>query len=211
MLRKVPVLLVPFVLASPAISHGEQSGPSNYDECIIDALRGVSSDVAARAIIDSCQKLYPEPKRKSVPQALPAPTPEPAPTPATAAAESGASPAATSTAAPVVSTAAAAAPPPLDTAAARALTADELERLSARAKVFGASYRVTVNNGNPNLTLTEVTIAVWDDTDLGATREEYSEVVQIAPQTSAMVKYTVHYRGDETGWNWGVVAARGVE
>ena len=51
MLRKVPVLLVLFVLASPAISHGEQSGPSNYDECIIDALRGVSSDVAARAIM----------------------------------------------------------------------------------------------------------------------------------------------------------------
>ena len=67
------------------------------------------------------------------------------------------------------------APPPLDTAAARALTADELARLGAKAKVFGASYRVTVNNGNPNLTLTEVTIAVWDDTDLGATREEYSD------------------------------------
>ena len=178
MSRKVPVLLVPLVLLCPAISHGDESTPSNYDECIIDALRGVSSDVAARAIIDSCQKLYPEPERESVPQALPAP---------------------------------ATAPPPLDTAAARALTADELARLGAKAKVFGASYRVTVNNGNPNLTLTEVTIAVWDDTDLGATREEYSEVVQIAPQTSAMVKYTVHYRGDETGWNWGVVAARGVE
>jgi len=198
MLHKAPVLLVPLVLLCPTISHGEQSGPSNYDECIIDALRGVSSDVAARAIIDSCQNLYPESKRESEPQALPAPTP------ATAAA-------ATSTAAPVVSTAAATAPPPLDTAAARALTADELARLGAKAKVFGASYRVTVDNGNPNLTLTEVTIAVWDDTDLGATREEYSEAVQIGPQTSAMVKYTVHYQGVETGWNWGVVAARGVE
>lgn len=191
MLHKAPILLVPLVLLCPTISHGEQSGPSNYDECVIDALRGVSSDVAARAIIDSCQNLYPESKRESEPQALPAPTPEPAPTPVTAAA--------------------AAAPPPLDTAAARALTADELARLGAKAKVFGASYRVTVDNGNPNLTLTEVTIAVWDDTDLGATREEYSEAVEIAPQTSAMVKYTVHYQGVETGWNWGVVAARGVE
>ena len=180
MLHKAPILLVPLVLLCPTISHGEQSGPSNYDECVIDALRGVSSDVAARAIIDSCQNLYPESKRESEPQALPAP-------------------------------ATAAAPPPLDTAAARALTADELARLGAKAKVFGASYRVTVDNGNPNLTLTEVTIAVWDDTDLGATREEYSEAVQIGPQTSAMVKYTVHYQGVETGWNWGVVAARGVE
>lgn len=191
MLHKAPILLVPLVLLCPTISHGEQSGPSNYDECVIDALRGVSSDVAARAIIDSCQNLYPESKRESEPQALPAPTPEPAPTPVTAAA--------------------AAAPPPLDTTGARALTADELARLGAKAKVFGASYRVTVDNGNPNLTLTEVTIAVWDDTDLGATREEYSEAVEIAPQTSAMVKYTVHYQGVETGWNWGVVAARGVE
>ena len=209
MLHKAPALLVPLLLLCPAISHGDESAPSNYDECIIDALRGVSSDVAARAIIDSCQNLYPESKPESTPQALPAPTPEP--TPATAAAEGGASPAATSAAAPVVSTVAAAAPPPLDTTAARALTADELARLSAKAKVFGASYRVTVNNDNPNLTVTELTIAVWDDTDLGATREEYSEAVQIAPQTSAMVKYTVHYRGVETGWNWGVVAARGVE
>ena len=182
MLRKVPVLLVPLVLLCPAISHGEQSGPSNFDECIIDSMRGVSSDVAARAIIDSCRNLYPESQRESAPQALPAPMP-----------------------------ASAAAPPPLDTTGARALTADELARLGAKAKVFGASYRVTVNNGNPNLTLTEVTIAVWDDTDLGATREEFSEAVRIAPQTSAMVKYTVQYRGDETGWNWGIVAARGVE
>ena len=59
--------------------------------------------------------------------------------------------------------------------------------------------------------MTEVTIAVWDDSDLGATRKEYSEAVRIAPQTSVVVKYTVHYRGVETGWNWDVVAARGVE
>lgn len=177
MLRKVPVLIVPLVLLCPVISHGEQSGPSNFDECIIDAMRGVSSDVAARAIIDSCRNLYPESQRESAPQALP--VPGPAPTPAPTAVEDGASPAAASVAAPAAPAAIPVAPPPLDTAGARALT--------------------------------EVTIAVWDDTDFGATREEFSEAVRIAPQTSAMVKYTVHDRGDETGWNWGVVAARGVE
>ena len=103
------------------------------------------------------------------------------------------------------------APAPLDMAGERNLTGDELARLSAKAKVFGSTYRVTINNGNPNLTLTDVTIAVWDDSDLGATRNEYSEATQSAPQTSAMVKYTVHYRGDETGWNWRVVAARGID
>jgi hypothetical protein len=205
MLHKLPVLLVPLVLLSPALSHGDSSDPSNYDECILDALRGVSSDVAAQAIIDSCRRLYPEAPQAAAPQAAPPPPPAPAPV------GSVAEPAAASVPAPQAQAAPPAAPAPLDTTGARALTADELAKLRAAAKVFGDAYRVTVVNDNPNLTLTEVTIAVWDETDLGATREEYSEPVQIGPQTSAMVKYAVRYRGQETGWRWGVVAARGVE
>ena len=77
--------------------------------------------------------------------------------------------------------------------------------------MFGSTYRVTVSNGNPDLTLTEVTIAVWDDNDPATSRKEYSEAVEIAPQSSARVRYIVHYRGDETGWNWGIVAARGAD
>ena len=203
MLRRLPVLLVSLALLCPTISHGAPSEPSNYDECIIDAMRGVSSDVAAQAIIDSCRNLFPESKSEAAPQAAPATVPAPAAeraAPVPAAAEI-----------PAAQAAPPAAPAPLDTAGARSLTADELARLSAKAKVFGSTYRVTINNDNPNLTLTEVTIAVWDDNDLGQSREEYSEAVQIAPQTSAMVKYTVVYRGDDTGWNWGVVAARGVD
>ena len=194
MLRKIPVLLAPFVLLCPMLSYGGQSDPSNFDECIIDAMRGVSSDVAARAIIESCGNLFPESKPEAEGQAAPASDPAPAAavTPAPEAAP------------PV-------APAPLDMAGERNLTGDELAQLSAKAKVFGDTYRVTIDNGNPNVTLTEVTIAVWDDSDLGATRSEHSEATQIAPQTSAMVKYTVHYRGDETGWNWGVVAARGID
>ena len=166
MLRKMPILLASLVLLCPGLGHGDTADPSNYDECIIDAMRGVSSDVAASAIIESCRNLFPQTEQEAAPSG---------------------------------------------TAAARSLTADELGRLKARAKVFGSTYRVTIENGNPNLTLTEVTIAVWDDSDLGATRQEYSEAVQIEPLASAMVKYTVHYRGDETGWNWKVVAASGAE
>ena len=177
---KVPTLLVLLILLWPTHSQGDPSEPSNFDECIIDAMRGVSSDVAARAIIDSCRNLFPESKSEAAPQVAPA-------------------------AAPLATAA------PLDTTSARSLTADELARLSAKAKVFGSTYRVTINNDNPDLTLTEVTIAVWDDNDRGVSRKEYSEAVQIAPLTTAMVKYTVIYRGDGTGWNWGVVAARGVE
>ena len=189
MLRNVPVLLASVVFLFPATSHGDSLEASNYDECIIDAMRGVSSDVAARAIIESCRNLFPEPPREVAP---PAPTAEAVPAPAAVPAT------------PV-------APASIDTAEARSLTTEELGRLSAAAKIFGSAYRVTVNNGNPNLTLTEVTIAVWDDDDPTVNRKEYKEAARIAPLTSGVVKYTVHYRGSETGWSWRVVAARGVE
>ena len=186
MLRKLPALLLPLVLLCPSISHGVPDDPSNYDECIIDAMKGVSSDVAARAIIESCRNLFPASQSEA---ALPAAEPAPA----------------------AAQPAPAAAPAAVDASNARALTADELGQLSAKAKVFGDSYRVTVNNGNPDLTLTEVTIAVWDDTDLAYARLEHSEAAQIGPQASAEIRYTVRYRGDESGWRWAVVGARGVE
>lgn len=199
MLRKMPVLLLPIALLSPTVGYGGLFGPSNYDECITDSMKGVSSDVAARAIIEACRNRFPESARvPDTPAATaPAATPEPAAAPAPSA-----SPKPAAAADPV-------APAELDTAGARQLTADELGRVRATAKIFGSTYRVTVVNDNPDLTLTEVTIAVWDDGDGGATRKEYSEAVRIAPQTSALVTYTVHYRGDETSWNWGIAAARG--
>lgn len=195
MLRQLPVLFFPLVLLAPSISHG---APSNYDECITDTMKGVSSDVAARAIIESCRNLFPSSEGEAAPPDAPANEPAPV------AREVGAAAATGGAAAAVV-------PAPLDTTRARRLTADELALLRTKAKVFGSTYRITVNNGTPNLVLTEVTIAVWDDSDPAAGRKEYSEAVEIAPQASAEVKYIVHYRGDETSWRWGVVAARGVE
>ena len=182
MLRKIPVLLAALVLLHPAAGNAGLFAPSNYDECITETMRGVSSDIAARAIIESCRNLFPK-----------APSEEPAP------------------AAPAPSPAPAAAPAPLESAAARNLTADELARLSYKAKIFGSTYRVTVENDNPGLTLTEVTIAVWDNGSPVTSRNEYRQTVQIEPGTTAEVKYEVHYRGEETSWDWALVAARGVQ
>ena len=182
-------------LLCPSISQGGPDNPSNYDECIIDAMKGVSSDVAARAIIESCRRLFPASHSEAPPAAEPAPTPA-KPVPAVV---------------PVAPPPAEPAPAAIETSDARELTADELDRLGAKAKVFEDSYRVTVNNGNPGLTLTEVTIAVWDDSDPASARVEHSEAAQIGPQASAEIKYTVRYRGEESGWRWAVVAARGVE
>jgi len=197
MLRKLPILLLPFVVLCPSISHGDTDKPANYDECIVDAMKGVSSDIAARAIIDSCRNLFPaSPGEAAAPALPPAPVPEPAP-------PAGAAPAAKA--------ASLAAPAQLDTTDARELTAEEFARLSSKSRVFGDTYRVTIENRNPDLTLTEVTIAVWDSNDPATPRSEHSQSVRIGPQESAEVKYIVRYRGDETGWSWGVVGARGVK
>ena len=43
-------------------------GGNNYDECIVESMKGVKSDVAARSIIRSCREKFPdrdELKRKS--------------------------------------------------------------------------------------------------------------------------------------------------
>ncbi|HKQ34473.1 MAG TPA: hypothetical protein VJT11_04120 [Nitrospiraceae bacterium] len=38
--------------------HAGLLGPSNYDECITDSMKGVSSEVAARAIMQSCRERF---------------------------------------------------------------------------------------------------------------------------------------------------------
>ena len=36
------------------------AAPSNYDECILESMKGVKSDLAAKSIIRSCRNIYPE-------------------------------------------------------------------------------------------------------------------------------------------------------
>ena len=53
--KKINCLLVSLLLSFSSASQGALFGPSNYNECIIDAMKGVTSDVAARAIKQSCR------------------------------------------------------------------------------------------------------------------------------------------------------------
>ena len=179
MLRTGSSLLVLAVFMFPGVG---QAVPSNYDECILESMKGVSSDVAAQAIISSCRNLYPEQQEvaaqveNTVPQAD-APIPQPV---------------------------------PVATGPGRSLTAAELDKLSARIKAFGSSYTATIQNRNENLTVTEVTIAVWDDANSSSLRE-YPQEVMIAPMESVESRFTVHYKGDELTWAWKVVSARGYD
>lgn len=58
--------------AVPWVSFAGWFGPSDYDECIIDGMKNVTSDVAARLIRQSCAKKFPGKKTPRTPwQTLP--------------------------------------------------------------------------------------------------------------------------------------------
>jgi hypothetical protein len=230
--RPVFATLLAALLAIPGAARSE---PSNYDECILDAMKGVSSDVAARAIIESCRRLFPD-----APEAPPA-----AAAASGAAAAAAASQAASATASPATAsapesaamtesaapasqpgpaTAAAGAaavatlPPGADAAgrsgsspgAVRELSSDELDKLEYRGNFLGTTYRVKVYNGNEQLRLTEVTIAVWDQDDIDGL-ETYRSEVDIQPHDEGTAKYTVVYDGQEATWAWKLVGAKGAQ
>ena len=51
--------VIVFVSFFIGIAHAGLLGPSTYDECISESMKGVTSDIAARAIILSCRNRFP--------------------------------------------------------------------------------------------------------------------------------------------------------
>ena len=100
----------------------------------------------------------------------------------------------------------------------RNLTPEELGKLGATAFVLGDSYRITLHTENEHLTITEVTIALWDESNPDE-RREYSRKVRIAPLASESTKYAVESESDGFDWaasyasesTWGVTAAKGID
>lgn len=184
----LPVLVIACLL-SPGFVRGDVSGYTSYDECILESLKGVSSDVAANAIIASCRSKFPETGSIA---AEPAETP---PEPAGAQ-----QPQAAAEAKAVVAPA----------GASRNLTPEELSKLKATLFGFTTKYRITFENLNEDITVTEVTIAVWDEHDPRGLKK-YTETMHIAPQQDARVTYEVVYMGDDQGWRWKIDSAKGVE
>ena len=188
------ILVTTALLSGPALA--DESEFSSYDECILESLKGVSSDVAANAIIASCRSTFPE----AAPLAAEAAEPAPEPVPETVRPEEAAAAAAAATVAATTV--------PAEPAESRALTQEELAKL--KTTLFGSmtSYRFTFENFNENITITEVTIAVWDDLDPRGLKE-YTETMHIPPQETAKVTYAVIYMGDDQGWRWKIVSAKG--
>jgi hypothetical protein len=59
---KLSVFIVIFVLSIIGPNHQTAMagwfGPSNYDECILDGMKGVTSDLAARAVAGACARKF---------------------------------------------------------------------------------------------------------------------------------------------------------
>ncbi|WP_126445461.1 hypothetical protein [Sulfuricystis multivorans] len=67
MFPKLNLLLLISLLSVPAASFAGWFGPSNYDECILESMKGVTSDVAARMVARSCREKFPD-KPKAQPR-----------------------------------------------------------------------------------------------------------------------------------------------
>jgi hypothetical protein len=188
MIRPACAVFALAFLLGPGQGLADEVRPSTYDECILETLKGVSSDVAANAIIESCRNQFPAQVEVAPVQEEVVAEPEPVET------EQAVVAAGTS----------------------RNLTAEELDKLDATAFIVLDSYRITFRNNNEHLTVTEVTIAVEDKSGPDGLRT-YSERVQIAPLTSGTAKYkvSVESNGFELDTisvsepNWHIAAAQG--
>ncbi len=197
MSRQIIAVLALAVVSCPGMCLADQFRPSTYDECITDTMKGVASDVAARAIISSCRNQFPEVAAIAPQQEEAAPQQEEvAPQQEEVAPQQE----------------------KIASGTSRSLTPDELSQLTASAFVMTDTYRVTFRNGNEHLTITEVTIAVWDKSNPDGLRR-YSQNVRIAPLTSGTAKYTVDYESEgfdygssyEFDSTWSVAAAKGID
>lgn len=203
------------MFAITGAASADEGRPANYDQCITDSMKGVGSDVAARAIIASCRNQFPDTapaEAVAAPASPAAAAPAAAPAAATAPRPAAAPAAPAQAAAPqaVSSTVQQAAP-----AVPRDLVDAELANLSSSAFVFSDSYRFTVRNGNDAITIGEVTIEIWNESRPN-NRRRYTQAVNIAPLSSdtVSVKDVDPKAQYESSWTpgsdamWAIVAAK---
>jgi hypothetical protein len=58
-------LTIAVLVGSAGVSSAGLFGPSNYDECVLDRMQGVKSDLAARVIIAACSNKFSSKKNRS--------------------------------------------------------------------------------------------------------------------------------------------------
>jgi hypothetical protein len=69
-------LTISVLLGSAGVSYAGLFGPSNYNECILERMKGVTSDLAARAIVGACAAKFSSNKKSTPPSKKPEYKPE---------------------------------------------------------------------------------------------------------------------------------------
>jgi hypothetical protein len=67
-MKKIALMMLA-VMSSPAAAG--LFGPSNYDECVLTNLKGVSSDMGARMVAAACARQFPDKKPAARPATKP--------------------------------------------------------------------------------------------------------------------------------------------
>jgi len=144
-----------YILSTPA--NAGWFGPDDYDECILEAMQGVKSDVAAYAIRRSCRDKFPKDVKTQEKET-------------------------------------------------RALTKQELNRITGTASSPMSTLYVTAYNGNTSITVSELTVGYTKTLKGKESTIRLKMKGNIAPLTSNRLTGTVP---DGEMKNWWIASGRG--
>jgi len=66
-MNKILTTIILLLSVLPSVGNAQIFGPSNYEDCIIEGMQGVASDVAAVAVRSACREKFPNKPIKNQP------------------------------------------------------------------------------------------------------------------------------------------------
>ena len=158
------VMISLVLLTTTNIGHADFFGPDTYDECITDSMKGVTSDLAAKAIIASCRKQFSAEKLAG---------------------------------------------------GSRALSGPEKALLTGTGGQSYGYFKVNIYNGNPNVTITELTIGLRPKGVEGAQFRLYRETVSypgpLGPLKRREILIDYESVDGAKGYDWYIESAKGYQ
>ncbi len=192
----------------PGLAGG--AAPSNYDECILESMKGVKSDLAAKSIMRSCRNIYPEGSNRKPNENFSTPkghqrelkpamdsyhdwmveakklNPDATDADLTAYYERK-----------------------YGSKNARALTDKEVSQLTGRGGFYRGNFSGRIHNGNANVTISKVTIQITTIIGGKEVTKLYRDDVTIEPQTTEFFMFEA-LRGDkDADYSWAINSAIG--
>ena len=161
--------------------------PSDYDGCILESMKGVKSDLAAKSIIRSCRNKFPDtPNRIKKIEPLSIPD-----IPALVTIPDR----------------------PNRTMEFRSLSIEETSQLVGKIRFRGRSlfgnFSCRIYNGNENITVSEITIRITTKVDGKDATMVYKNDVNIGPQTAVSFGLEALEGDKDADYSWSIESAKG--